>query len=641
MKIVVVDNHPVILKFMSTLLMKEGHQVLTASDGLSALHILRTFVPDIIYIDLIMPNIGGEKLCQIIRGMPEMRDVSLVILSSIAAEQPVDFSRFGADACIAKGPFDKMAVHILATLNELDAGTLGMDPSRTLGVDEVYPRQLTRELLSVKRHFELILESMAEGIFELTPQADIVYANHAAIMLVGLREERVLASSFIALFEEPDRSMIKGLFERGEIPSRTIAIEAPVRLGEREVSLTFLPVRQEGRDRLLALLDDVTEKRRMEGQLLQAQKLEAVGMLAGGIAHDFNNLLTGIMGNISLALIYGRAEEDVIERLAQAEKACERAKDLVQHLLTFSKGGAPIKRSIPLGGLVRNTAATMLTGNALVPEFSLPDDLWPVEADEGQMAQVVSNLITNATQAMPRGGVIEIGCENVSVSEEDRLPLSPGRYVRMSVTDHGNGIPEEHLPKIFDPYFTTREGGSGLGLATVYSIIKKHGGHISVVSVLGKGTTFHIHLPASNGHLRNRGEKERKVLPGKGKVLVMDDEDLVRKVASKILEHLGYSVQCVEDGQAAIEMYKRAKDEEEPFSAVILDLTIPKGMGGKEAIRGLLEVDPSVRAIVCSGYSNDPVMSHFSEYGFCGVIAKPYAIQKLSETLHEVLQAVA
>jgi signal transduction histidine kinase/ActR/RegA family two-component response regulator len=380
---------------------------------------------------------------------------------------------------------------------------------------------------------------------------------------------------------------------------------------------------------------DKEASRRIEQEALKAQKLESLGVLAGGIAHDFNNLLTGIMGNISLAKMHVQKDNKASARLEEAERASERARDLTQQLLTFSKGGAPVKKTASIAQLVKDSASFATHGSNVRCEFSLPDALWPVSVDQGQISQVINNLIINADQAMPSGGKIRVAGKNVTIKPGDMFPLKEGNYVSISVIDQGVGIDEENLRKIFDPYFTTKEKGSGLGLATVYSILKNHGGYVDVASKTGEGTTFTVYLPASDSvpETESKSEGNGMPVPGKGRILIMDDEETIRDIAAEIVTHLGYDAVVCGDGAEAVELYGMARRSEQPFDTVIMDLTIPGGMGGREAMARLLEIDPQVKAIVSSGYSNDPILARYREYGFCGVMAKPYKVEDFTEIL--------
>jgi CheY-like chemotaxis protein len=365
--------------------------------------------------------------------------------------------------------------------------------------------------------------------------------------------------------------------------------------------------------------------------------MEAVGTLAGGIAHDFNNILTAILGNIGLAVLDDKIGPRVQDRLAQAEEACLRAQALSQQLLTFAKGGAPVKKLFSVAELLTESTAFACVGSRVWCETDFPENLWSLEGDPGQIGQVFQNLTINAVQSMPTGGTIKVWAENLTLGTDSGLPLSAGRYIKISVRDQGMGIPAEHLPRIFDPYFTTKQKGTGLGLASAYAIINKHHGHIAVESKPGVGTTFNIYLPAVERQVTPQPEEDRELLVGKGNILVMDDEEMVREVLGRILARLGYEPGFARDGGEAIEMFVQAQGSEQEFAAVILDLTVPGGMGGKEAMARLLEVDPRVKAVVSSGYSDDPVMADFQKYGFSGVIAKPYRISELGKILHEVI----
>ncbi len=390
---------------------------------------------------------------------------------------------------------------------------------------------------------------------------------------------------------------------------------------------------------LLGITRDITEKKKLENDLLRAQKLESLGILAGGLAHDFNNLLMGIMGNISFAKMYVEETSKVHERLEEAEKASERARELTQQLLTFSSGGEPVREAASVEKVVREMSSFALRGSNVACKMLIADSIWSAYMDSGQISQVINNIIINAKQAMPEGGSLYISCENVIVESGNSLALKEGKYIKISLTDSGVGIPREYLAKVFDPYFTTKEEGRGLGLASCYSIIKKHDGHIEVTSEPGKGTKFILYLPASEGK-PVKHEAGRIVLHARqGKILVMDDQEMVRDIAGEMLKKLGYKVCFAKDGREAIKKFEEARAGGEAFDAVIMDLTVPGGMGGKEAVRELLRIDPNVKAIVSSGYSNDPITANYRGYGFVEVLAKPYKMNDLGSIVEKVLSS--
>jgi nitrogen-specific signal transduction histidine kinase len=386
-----------------------------------------------------------------------------------------------------------------------------------------------------------------------------------------------------------------------------------------------------------SIIRDITEKKKMELELQKAQKLESVGLLAGGIAHDFNNILTAILGNISLGKLYSKADDPTYSVLSEAEKATLQAKDLTHQLLTFSKGGAPVKKTASICDIVKDSASFVLRGSKITCEYFYPSDIWAVEVDVAQISQVIQNLIINAEQAMPEGKRITVNFENITLPKDLLYSLKPGKFVKIVISDEGIGIPKGHINKIFDPYFTTKQRGSGLGLATSYSIIRRHEGRIQVKSKIGVGTDVEIFIPASENHILNKNQKNVNIEGGDGRILVMDDEEMVRELSRHFLSHLGYEVEAVPDGESAISSYKKSLIENNPFKLVVMDLTIPGGMGGKEAIQKLKEIDPNVKAIVSSGYSNDPVLANFKKFGFSAVLAKPYKIETLSSIITQVI----
>jgi PAS domain S-box-containing protein len=463
-------------------------------------------------------------------------------------------------------------------------------------------------------------EGVQDWEVHLQPQGGLAYP--ASIALAPVRDSQ---GTLVGL-----RWLLRDITarKRTELALQQMHTELETRVAKRTADLQRLNAQ---------LQTEISERQQLEEELLKARKLESLGVLAGGIAHDFNNLLTAILGNVSLAKMLVDPHERIAEFLTKAEAACQQATTLTQQLLTFAKGGAPVRQTASITDLITESADFALRGSSVRCVYSFADDLWPVEVDQGQVHQVLHNVLINANQAMPHGGIIRVRAENFSVGAGCPLPLRQGRYIKIAVSDQGCGIPAEHLPKIFDPYFTTKERGSGLGLAIAYAVVTKHEGYITGESEVGAGTTFSIYLPASHNVFSTRQDGEARPLGGQGKILVMDDESIVRELVSDMLTSLGYEVVAACDGTEALALYQSAKETGQPFTAVILDVTIPGGMGGKEAITALWAIDPQVKAIVSSGYSDDPMMADFKQYGFSGVVAKPYTVQGLSDILQRVM----
>lgn len=401
----------------------------------------------------------------------------------------------------------------------------------------------------------------------------------------------------------------------------------------RDVEVHSGPIPFQGTTVLYSVIHDITERRLLEEERLKTQKLESIGTLAGGIAHDFNNLLQGIFGYISMAKITHDERERSLDMLDRAEKALHRSVNLTNQLLTFSKGGKPLKTVLALRGVIDDAVKLALSGSPNTAVLDLPRDLLPVEADEGQLGQVLQNMVLNADQAMPLGGSITIRGRNVPAEAG-----GAGASVEITITDQGTGIPPEHLPRIFDPYFTTKEKGSGLGLATSYSIIRNHGGDIRVASDLGKGSAFTIRLPAAAGAVPPKPEPAPPAAARSGRILVMDDEEIVRAVTGELLKTLGHTAEFTADGAAAIARYRDAREAGRPFDVIILDLTVRGGMGGVEALRRLREHDPTVKAVMSSGYSDDSSVSRYREEGFAAFLKKPYDVNELRRVLTALLQ---
>jgi two-component system cell cycle sensor histidine kinase/response regulator CckA len=639
-KILVVDNHPVMLQFMESLLVKEGYRVVTAGDGLSALDILRTYIPDVIFVDLVMHNIDGKKLCQVIRGMPGLKDVYIIILSAIAGEQEIDPGELGANTCIVKARFDKMAKYVLSALAQADRGTSAGQQGEIIEVEGVPTLQITKELLSVKRHFEVILRTISEGIIELTPGTRIVYANPAALSLTGIPEEKLLASSFMDLFSDNDQQGIKALLDEVGLAPQKTTQAPPFRLNGKEILLDILPLKNDDHNATIVILSDVSEQKRMETQLRQAHKMEAVGSLAGGIAHDFNNLLMGIQGYTSLMLLDVDPGHSFYEMLTSIMKQAQSGAKLTNQLLGYARKGKYEVKRVDLNRVVKGTSDTFSrTRKEIIVHRELAGDLFSIKGDEGQIEQVLYNLYVNAADAMPGGGHLTLKTENTTYEDiKGRLyKIEPGDYVLLTVTDIGAGMDKKTQGRIFDPFFTTKKmgRGTGLGLASAYGIIKNHRGYIDVNSEKGHGTTFSIYLPASKGAVSQKRSavKHEETKQGKETILLVDDEQTVRKVTRALLERTGYRVLTARNGEDAIKLYRKKRDR---IDMVLLDMIMPN-MGGAETYDRLKEINPNIRVLLSSGYSINGQAVQILEQGCDGFVQKPFGIAKLSQSIRKVL----
>ncbi len=512
-------------------------------------------------------------------------------------------------------------------------------------------KRAEQQLVTEQERLAVTLRSIGEGVISTDKNGAVVLLNRVAEELTGWSCRDAIGqpcATVLSLVDAEGRSIgnrpLDHVFDTGQrmdCIDNTFLVDRNGR--QYPVAASCAPIRnRDGRVfGVVWVFRDVSGERRMEEELLKIRKLESIGVLAGGIAHDFNNILTAIQGNIELALRLEQAGESVDPLLKDALTASGRAVNLTRQLLTFAKGGEPIRETASLGQLIRESADFVLHGSRVSCRYSFCGGLWLVDVDRGQISQVIQNIILNARQAMPDGGEIEIECSNVRI-EEGAVPpgLVAGRYVRITIKDQGIGIAPEILDRIFDPFFSRREGGSGLGLAICHSIITRHHGGIFVDSSDGSGTTFSIYLPASKTDMlpedRHRmDEQESPTRPGK--ILVMDDEKLFRKVIASQLEYLGHQVVFAADGREAVQQYEEAMRAGEPFDLVIMDLTIPGGVGGEEAVGLLLDMDPDARVVVSSGYSNDPIMAYYQDYGFIAAIAKPFKLYELKEILAMVL----
>jgi PAS domain S-box-containing protein len=517
-------------------------------------------------------------------------------------------------------------------------------------------KRFEQQIAAEKESLAVTLRSIGDGVITTDVHGKIIMINNEAERLTGWQSAEAvgqpLKSVFNVMVDLAAQAKAQKIGSRNEAQSILQSLPESVTLTSREgveriIEQVASPIR-DSKDEIAGVVlvfRDITERQRNEAEQRKAETLEQLGLLAGGIAHDFNNLLTAIIGNISLASLLLPPNEEMATRLDDAKNASIRARDLAQQLLTFARGGAPIKTTASIGKLIQDTVSFSLRGSHSRSEFHFEPDLWPGEIDCGQISQVVANLAVNADQAMPNGGSLHVSCANFRYTSTTTpvIPdLTPGDYIHISIRDEGVGIPEKYLKRIFDPYFTTKPKGNGLGLATAYSIIKNHNGLMTVESEVHVGSTFHLYLPAA---LQPDVVVEQALptvvepMTGTGRILIVDDEEAIRTLVDFSLSHLGYQVSQAETALEGVNLYREKLEAGDRFDLVILDLTLPGGMGGKEALKRLIDIDPTVNAIVSSGYATDATMSRYQDFGFRGVIAKPYEVSELAKTVRDVISA--
>ena len=516
-------------------------------------------------------------------------------------------------------------------------------------------KRFEQQIAAEKESLGVTLRAIGDGVITTDVNGKVIMLNSEAEKLTGWSSKegigQPLKSVFDVTIDLAAQAKVQKSGYRSEAQSILLNLPENVTLtsrdgNERVIEQVASPIRDNKNEvaGVVLVFRDITARQRAETERRKAETLEQLGLLAGGIAHDFNNLLTAIIGNISLASVLLPPNDEMAERLDDAKNASLRARDLAQQLLTFARGGTPIKKTASIGKLIQDTVSFSLRGSHNRSEFEFGVDLSSAEIDAGQISQVIANLVVNADQAMPNGGTLHVSCENFSYSATTTpaVPdLAAGDYVRIRIRDEGVGIPAKYMKRIFDPYFTTKPKGSGLGLATAYSIIKNHSGLMTVESEVHVGTTFTIYLPAALDQ-EMPVEAPRTftpAMPGTGRVLVVDDEDAIRDLVEFTLTRLGYKVWQAATALEGVNIYREKFEADERFDAVILDLTLPGGIGGKEALKKLIEIDPTVNAIVSSGYATDATMSRYQDFGFRGVIAKPYEAAELGKIVHDVIES--
>jgi PAS domain S-box-containing protein len=624
------EDNPALARLLQKILQRRGYVIDIAANGEEGLRMLDVHEYDLLLLDYNMPFLGG---LEVIRTLSSKNALPPTIMVTGEGNEMVAVAalKFGAADYVVK---------------DTDMKYLDLLPSV---IDQVLYRQqmlkdrqkMLEAIRASEERYHLLFDSnpIPSMAFDLQTLRFIA-VNEAAVAHYGYTREEFLSLSIRDIYTPEEMPLLLNILSRLDKGEQQRGIwKHRLKDGsliDVEITSHSLMLGDVRAHRILA--NDITEKKKMTENMLRAQKLESLGVLAGGLAHDFNNLLTAMIGNISLAKLNTPAGESVYQYLESAELATLRAQSLTHQLLTFARGGSPVKKPLSATNLIVDSAGFAIRGSKSRCEFKIAPDLQAIEADEGQLGQVVNNLVMNADHSMPEGGTITVSAENVTLAKDNSLLLKPGDYIKISVADQGVGIPEANLKKIFDPYFTTKDNGIGLGLATSYSIMKHHDGHITVESAPGAGSTFSLYLPASSvQNVPSAPDTGRGPQYGTGRILVMDDEAIIRDVLKRSLTHLGYAVVSAHEGKEAITLYEQAMKSGEPFDAVIMDLTIQGGMGGKEAVIKLCEIDPGVKAIVSSGYSDDPIMARFRDYGFSGFVSKPYTLKALSDAVHAVI----
>ena len=625
MKILLVEDHEKSRKSLARLIERRGDEVMAVDSAEEAEQALTTQDFPFLILDWMLPGKSGVELCQQLRAQP--RGDEMFILLITARSDVADLQRAldaGANDYLTK-PLD------LALLNV----RLSVAQRQIRGLAE--RNQARAALEESARTTSEILEKTMDGFFAVDHAWNFTFLNPEAETLLGRGRAELIGKELWKEFPELIGSPFEMNYRSVMTEQVPIEFEACDATGKVWFEMHAYP----SGTGMSVFLRDISERKSNEEKRLTTSKLESLGTLAGGIAHDLNNILTVISGNIGLAQIEAPSEaRSLLSYLSKAGQAAQHAARLSAQLLTFSKGGAPLKRVASIAELLDRAAEFSLYGSNLRAEMSIPADLWKANVDPGQIEQVVNALVINAREAMPHGGTVSITARNVGLGENPDALLPAGRYVKITVADRGSGIEEELATRIFDPYFTTKPTASGLGLAISYSIVKKHGGLLHLESSSPEGSTFVFYLPAADEQLEisgSRAAEEARHLHHQ-RVLVMDDEAGIRELTSQLLSTLGYEVTAVPDGQEAVKLYEGALRRGENFHAVILDATIRGGMGGLATIERLRSLDPQVIAIICSGYSDEAALSEFLAYGFRGALPKPFTRRELADVLQRAFE---
>ena len=626
MKILLVEDQEDSRQTLAKLIALRGHQVTAVATAEDAERALATENFPFLILDWMLPGKSGIELCRELRARSDGDERFILLVTAKGDREDLEQAlEAGANDYLTK-PIDLSRLSVRLSVAERQIRNL------------LERNQARRELQESARTMTNILENTTDGFVALDSAARVTYLNPGAELLLGRSRDELLGAEIWEKFPEFRGSAFEQNYWHVLDKQQSVEFETCDPKEQKWFEVHAYP----SGGGVSALFRDVTARKRTEDDRLTTGKLESLGTLAGGIAHDLNNILTVISGNIGLAQFEAPPDEEhLLACLTKAGQAAKQAAHLSSQLLTFSKGGAPVKNVVAISELLTKSSRFSLHGSSLRAEIDLPADLWQADVDSAQIEQVINALIINAREAMPRGGTIMIAARNVEVVGELGALLSPGRYIKVGITDQGNGVPENIATRIFDPYFTTKPASSGLGLSISFSIIKKHGGLLHLEESTGVGATFAFYLPATEAEARQlkKPEATAPVSSDSARILVMDDEEGIRDLTTQLLGSLGYEVTAVSDGTEAIKAYERAMKRGKGYQAVVLDATIRGGMGGLATIERLRSLDPRVTAIICSGYSDEAALAEFLQYGFRGALPKPFTRRDLADVLQRALSA--
>jgi len=644
-KVLVVDNHPLMLKFMSSLLEKHGYEVLTAPDGISAIEVMQSEAIDIFFVDLVMPNISGEKLCRIIRSLPGYQDAFLVVMSAIAAEEKLHVEDCQADMVIAKSPFDMMSSHVLRIIKDLEQGRAAELKGRVLGSDEIYEREITKELLASKKHYEITLDHISEGFLELIENNRIVYANQSAMAILDVSEEELLSTDFMAIFQTEDQKRVADCLVQTGNSHQHAALDEPAMVNNKLVEFKFVPVKDNGQDSIVVILSDVTHQKHLEAQLQRAQKMEAVGTLAGGVAHDLNNILSGIVSYPDLLLMQVPEDSDLREPLLTMRDSGKKAVTIVQDLLTLARRGVAEIEPINLNEIIEQylKSPECQKLRSYHPRVDmrcrLGADLLNIMGSPVHLSKTVMNLISNAAEAIAHEGTITVETHNCYVDRpiNGYETVAEGEYICLKISDTGSGMSAMDLEHIFEPFYTKKKmgrSGTGLGMAVVWGTVRDHHGYIDIKSQTGAGTTVTLYFPATR-KIRDAEE----VMPlddymGSGEfLLVVDDGKEQREITSGMLTALGYAVETVPSGEAAVEFLGQ-----QSVDLIVLDMIMDPGMDGLDTYRKIIESRADQKTLIVSGYSETERILEAQKLGAGAFLKKPFTLDKLARAVKNELK---